>query len=108
MPHGEQQLEQVEPVVLPAEPAAVPVQPETVSPVVAPLGARDLGPTHPAGMRDVMALSSPGERRKFILQLQRTAGNAAVCRWLEVVRDRYTALHGGPGEPPDENDPRER
>ena len=105
MSRGEPQLEPVEPVVLPAEPASVPVQPEVASPIAAPLGARA---PESAGMRDVMALSSPGERRKFILQLQRTAGNAAVCRWLEVVRDRYTALHGGPGEPPDENDPRER
>jgi hypothetical protein len=105
MSRGEPQLEPVEPVVLPAEAASVPVQPETVSAIAAPLGARA---PEAAGMRDVMALSSPGERRKFILQLQRTAGNAAVCRWLDVVRDRYAALHGGPGEPPDENDPRAR
>jgi hypothetical protein len=105
MSRGEPQLEPVEPVVLPAEPAAVPVQAETAAPVVAPLGARA---PEAAGMRDVMALSSPGERRKFILQLQRTAGNAAVCRWLDVVRDRYAALHGGAGDPDDVNDPRAR
>src|ERR1700750_861323 len=105
MSRGEPQLEPVEPVVLPVEAASVPLQPETVSPIAAPLGARA---PETAGMRDVMALSSPGERRKFILQLQRTAGNAAVCRWLDVVRGRYAALHGGPGEPPDENDPRAR
>src|SRR4051794_19399138 len=104
MPQGEPQLEPVEPVMLPAEPTAVPLQPETVSPIVAPLGARA---PEAAGMRDVMALSSPGERSKFILQLQRTAGNAAVCRWLEVVRDRYAALHGS-GPPPDEDEPRAR
>ena len=46
-------------------------------------------------MRDVIALSSPGERRRFVLQLQRTAGNAAVCRWLGIVRDRYAAGAGG-------------
>jgi len=58
----------------------------------------------------VMALSSPGERRRFVLQLQRTAGNAAVCRWLAIVRDRYAAAHGaGDGdEPPDADAPRER
>ncbi len=39
-----------------------------------------------------------------MLQLQRTAGNAAVCRWLGAVRDRYAAGHGtgdGPDEPPE-------
>src|SRR5215217_9228488 len=107
MPRGEPQLEPVEPVVLPLESAAVPVQPEVVSPIAAPLGARGPGGTQ-SGMRDVMALSSPGERRKFILQLQRTAGNAAVCRWLNVVRDRYAAVHGagGPEDPADVDEPR--
>ena len=49
--------------------------------------------------------------RRFVLQLQRTAGNAAVCRWLGAVRDRYAAVHGsgdGPDEPPDAEAPRER
>jgi hypothetical protein len=107
MPRGEPQLEPSEPVVLPAESTAVPMQPEVVSPIAAPLGARG---AEAAGMRDVMALSSPGERRKFILQLQRTAGNAAVCRWLNVVRDRYAALHGagGPEDPADVDEPRAR
>ena len=108
MPHGEPQLEPVEAVQvpLPADPAGVTLQPETASPIVAPLGAR--GPES-AGMRDVMALSSPGERHKFVLQLQRTAGNAAVCRWLSAVRERYAAMHGGPGGPPDDVDePRAR
>src|ERR687889_99941 len=82
MPQGEPQLEPVEPVVLPAEAAAVPLQPESVSPIAAPLGARA---PEAAGMRDVMALTSPGERRRFVLQLQRTAGNAAVCRWLDAL-----------------------
>ena len=107
MPRGEPQLEPAEAVVLPAESAAVPMQPEVVSPIAAPHGARG---AEAAGMRDVMALSSPGERRKFILQLQRTAGNAAVCRWLNVVRDRYAALHGagGPEDPADVDEPRAR
>jgi hypothetical protein len=46
-----------------------------------------------------------------VLQLQRTAGNAAVCRWLGIVRDRYAAGAGGggsPEEPPDADAPRER
>src|SRR3954454_20877519 len=103
MAHGEPQLEPAEPVVVPAEPAAVPVQPEVVAPMAAPLGARA---PEAAGIRDVLALSSSLERRRFVLQLQRTAGNAAVCRWLEVVRDRYAALHGAP--PPDEDEPRAR
>ena len=105
MPQGEPQLEPVEPVVLPAEQAAVPLQPEAVSPIAAPLGARG---TETAGLRDVMALSSPGERRKFVLQLQRTAGNAAVCRWLDAVRQRYAAVHGGSDDPPDVDEPRAR
>ena len=105
MAHGEPQLEPVEPVVLPAEPAAVPVQPEVAAPIAAPLGARA---PESAGIRDVLALSSPLERRKFVLQLQRTAGNAAVCRWLDIVRDRYAVLHGAPGGPPDEDEPRAR
>ena len=105
MARGEPQLEPAEPVVLPAEPASVPVQPETVTPIASPLGARS---PEAAGIRDVLALSSPLERRKFVLQLQRTAGNAAVCRWLEVVRERYAALHGAPDGPPDEDEPRAR
>ena len=60
-------------------------------------------------MRDVIALSSPGERRRFVLQLQRTAGNAAVCRWLGIVRDRYASGAGGGGaDDPPEDAPRER
>jgi hypothetical protein len=105
MTRGEPQLEPAEPVVLPAEPAAVPLQPEVVAPIAAPLGARA---PEVAGIHDVMALSSAGERRKFVLQLQRTAGNAAVCRWLDVVRERYAALHGGAGDPADVDEPRAR
>jgi hypothetical protein len=108
MPRGEPQLEAAEAVQvpLPAEPGAVPLQPETAAPIAAPLGARG---NDAAGMRDLMALSSPLERRRFVLQLQRTAGNAAVCRWLGVVRDRYTARHTAGDEPPDDVDePRAR
>jgi len=122
MAHGEPQLEQVDAVQvpLPAEQSAVPLQPETVSPVAIPAGARG---NEAAGMRDVMAMSSPGERRRFVLQLQRTAGNAAVCRWLGAVRERYTARHapgagdypidpieailGTADDPPDAGGPRE-
>ena len=67
-----------------------------------PYGAR--APEGLGGMRDVIAMSSPGERRRFVLQLQRTAGNAAVCRWLAAVRDRYAAGAGtgdGTDEPPE-------
>src|SRR6188472_547090 len=100
MPHGEPQLDQVEAVQvpLPAEPSAVPLQPETAALFAVPAGARG---NEAAGMRDVMAMSSPGERRRFVLQLQRTAGNAAVCRWLGIVRDRYAAGagDGAPDEP---------
>ena len=123
MPRGEPQLEQVETVQvpLPAEASAVPLQPETAAPVAIPAGARG---NESAGMRDVMAMSSPGERRRFVLQLQRTAGNAAVCRWLGAVRERYSARHapgagddpidpiqailGAPEDPPDVDGPRAR
>jgi len=96
MSTGEPQLEQAEPVrvALPAEPSTVPLEPATSAPIAVPYGARD--PEGMAGMRDVMALSSPLERRKFILQLQRTAGNAAVCRWLGAVRERYAAKQAPP------------
>jgi hypothetical protein len=107
MARGEPQLEPAEAVQvpLPAEPSAGPLQPETATPLAAPMGARA---PEAAGMRDVMAVSSPGERRKFVLQLQRTAGNAAVCRWLDAVRARYTAVHGAPDDPPDVDEPRAR
>ena len=96
------------PQVIP-EPATVALEAATAAPVAVPYGARS--PEGLGGMRDVMAMSSPGERRRFVLQLQRTAGNAAVCRWLGAVRDRYAATHGsgdGPDEPPDADAPRER
>ena len=100
MSTGEPQLEQVEParVALPAEPSTVPLEPATGAPIAVPFGAR--GPEGMGGMRDVMALSSPLERRKFILQLQRTAGNAAVCRWLGAVRERHAAKQAPPGGSP--------
>ena len=96
MSAGEPQLEQAEPVrvALPAEPSTVPLEPAGRAPIAVPHGARD--PEGMAGMRDVMALSSPLERRRFILQLQRTAGNAAVCRWLGAVRERYAAKQAPP------------
>ena len=92
---------ELEPV--PETPA--PLAPET-APVAVPYGARS--PEGLGGMRDVMAASSAGERRRFVLQLQRTAGNAAVCRWLAAVRERYAARHTSGDDPPDENEPRAR
>jgi hypothetical protein len=107
MPRGEPQLDQTEAVQVPlaAEPTATPLEPAVVAPGAVPFGARG---AEQAGMRDVMAMSSPGERRRFVLQLQRTAGNAAVCRWLSAVRERYVAVHGGPDGPPDVDEPRAR
>jgi hypothetical protein len=105
---GEPQLEQAEAVKVPlvADAVAAPLEPATAPAVAVPYGARA---AEPAGMRDVLALSTPGERRRFVLQLQRTAGNAAVCRWLAAVRDRYAAKAGGDGDlPPDEEAPRSR
>ena len=108
---GRPELEQVQEAPAPLVPDSAPVALEgaTAAPVAVPYGARS--PEGLGGMRDVMALSSPGERRRFVLQLQRTAGNAAVCRWLGIVRDRYAAGAGGggsPDEPPDQDAPRER
>ena len=100
MPRGEPQLEPTEPVKvpLPPETAAVPLEPAVEAPGAVPYGAR--GPEGAGGMRDVLALSSPAERRRFVLQLQKTAGNAAVCRWLGAVRERYAARHAtGDGDP---------
>ena len=88
---GRPELEQVAETPAPLAPEAAPVALEaaTAAPVAVHYDARS--PEGLGGMRDVMALSSPGERRRFVLQLQRTAGNAAVCRWLAAVRDRYAA-----------------
>ena len=103
---GEPQLEQeAVPVPLAAESVAVPLEPATAPAVAVPFGARG---NEAAGMRDVLALSTPAERRRFVLQLQRTAGNAAVCRWLAAVRDRYAAKAGADDPPPDEEAPRAR
>jgi hypothetical protein len=105
---GRPELEQVQEAPAPLVPESAPVALEaaTAAPVAVPYGARS--PEGLGGMRDVMALSSPGERRRFVLQLQRTAGNAAVCRWLGMVRDRYASGGGSPDEPPDADAPRER
>jgi hypothetical protein len=106
---GRPELEPVVETPAPLEPETAPValEPATAAPVAVPYGAR--GPEGLGGMRDVLALSSPGERRRFVLQLQRTAGNAAVCRWLNAVRERYAAGAGADGEDPPEADaPRER
>jgi hypothetical protein len=106
---GRPELEPVVETPAPLVPETAPVALEaaTAAPVAVPYGARS--PEGLGGMRDVMALSSPGERRRFVLQLQRTAGNAAVCRWLGIVRDRYAAgAGGGPDDPPEPDAPRER
>ena len=109
MSQGKPELEQVEaPAPLAPETAPVALEPATAAPVAVPYGAR--GPESQGGMRDVLALSSAGERRRFVLQLQRTAGNAAVCRWLGAVRERYAASGSGSGEddPPVPDAARER
>ena len=107
---GRPELEPVAetPARLAPETETVALEAATAAPVAVPYGARS--PEGLGGMRDVLALSSAGERRRFVLQLQRTAGNAAVCRWLGIMRDRFAAAHGaGDGdEPPDADAPRER
>jgi hypothetical protein len=91
MARGEQQqLEQQEAQAeVPAADEAVVIPPAVVPQTAVPTGAHM--PDTPGGLREVLALSSPKERRKFVLQMQRTAGNAAVCRWLGVARARYVA-----------------
>jgi hypothetical protein len=109
MSTGRPELEQVEaPQPLVRETAPVALEPATAAPVAVPYGARS--PEGLGGMRDVLALSSAGERRRFVLQLQRTAGNAAVCRWLQAVRQRYAAgaAGGDADDPPEADAPRER
>jgi hypothetical protein len=104
---GRPELEPVveTPAVVP-DAATVALEPAKAAPIAIPYGARS--PEGLGGMRDVIALSSPGERRRFVLQLQRTAGNAAVCRWLGIVRDRYASGAGGGADDPPEDAPRER
>ena len=104
---GRPELEPVveTPAVVP-DAATVAIEPAKSAPIAIPYGARS--PEGLGGMRDVIALSSPGERRRFVLQLQRTAGNAAVCRWLGIVRDRYASGAGGGADDPPEDAPRER
>ena len=107
MSTGRPELEQVEaPQALPPETAPVALEPATVPPVAVPYGAR--APEGLGGMRDVLALAAPGERRRFVLQLQRTAGNAAVCRWLSAVRERYASGGSNGEDPPEDDAPRER
>ena len=106
---GRPELEQVveTPAVVP-DSTTVALEPAKAAPVAIPYGARS--PEGLGGMRDVIALSSPGERRRFVLQLQRTAGTAAVCRWLLEARARFMERHGhGDDEPPpDETAPQPR
>jgi hypothetical protein len=120
--HGEPQLE-------PQPEAQVPLPQESVAlpaPAFGPEGgiATGLRAGEATGtLRAMLGATSVGNRRKFVLQLQRTAGNAAVCRWLGVGRDRSTtpATAGedwsdveallaatGDGEPPDASAPRAR
>src|SRR3954453_14019515 len=103
MARGETQLEPVEPVQVPLAPesTAAPLESPVEAPGAVPYGAR--GPEGLGGMRETMALAAAGERRRFVLQLQRSAGNAAVCRWLGIVRDRHAAraATGAPVDGPD-------
>ena len=118
MPRGEPQLEPVEaPAPLAAESETVPLGPAVAPESAVPFGARGPDGVN-SSMHDVLGESSSGERRKFVLQLQRTAGNAAVTRWLGTVRERHAARQAGggdagdtppelPGEPPQDG-PRRR
>ena len=118
MPHGQPQRDQADAVPAPAavEPEAVPLMPAVAPESAVPFGARS--PQEVSGTREALALPGAGERRRFVLQLQRTAGNAAVGRWLGAARERYAGPSGdgggpepppgGPDEPPDMDAPRPR
>jgi hypothetical protein len=95
MPRGEPQLEPVEaPAPLAAESEAVPLGPAVAPESAVPFGAR--GPDAAgANIREALGEPGGGDRRRFVLQLQRTAGNAAVSRWLGAVRERHAARGGG-------------
>jgi hypothetical protein len=94
------------------EPAApMPDEPVVVPPAVTPAVALPTGahaPEAPGGMHALLGASSETQRGRFVLQLQRTAGNAAVTRWLLEARARFTERHAGGEPPPDENEPRAR
>jgi hypothetical protein len=98
----------------PEQPAVVPDEAVVIPPAVVPAVAMPTG-THaseaPGGMHELIGMSSDTQRRRFVLQLQRTAGNAAVCRWLLETRARFLERHGDTGDdvpPPDENAPKSR
>jgi len=97
-----------------AEPAAVPDEAVVIPPAVVPVAATGTGlhaSEAPGGMHELIGMASDTQRRRFVLQLQRTAGNAAVCRWLGIVRDRYAAAHGAGDDgdqPPEADAPRVR
>ncbi len=101
--HGQQQLESAETpkVALDPEPAAAPMGPAREPDSGVRIGAR--GPQDAASFKSVLAVASPEQRQKFVLQLQRTAGNAAVCRWLAAVGQKYADRIAG-GEPPTDPD----
>ncbi|MEA2312697.1 MAG: hypothetical protein QOE28_2665 [Solirubrobacteraceae bacterium] len=124
--HGEPQLEpQAEVQVTPAaEPVAMPAGPAFTA--EAGIGTAAHVADGPGGLRAALAAASGGQRRKFVLQLQRTAGNAAVCRWLGIGRsaaapqasagdgedwsdvEAWLAEANGDEEPPDTGGPRAR
>ena len=111
MPAGERQ--KIEQDAQPDQPALMPEEPVVVPPAVVPAIAMPTG-THaseaPGGMHELLGMSSDTQRHRFVIQLQRTAGNAAVCRWLLEARARFMERHGhGDDEPPpDENEPKAR
>ena len=97
-----------------AEPAAMPEEAVVIPPAVVPAAATGTGlhaSEAPGGMHELIGMSSDTQRRRFVLQLQRTAGNAAVTRWLLEARARFLERHGDTGDeppPPDEAAPQTR
>jgi hypothetical protein len=108
MDRGQPQLDSAETakVALEPEPLATPLGPAVAPETAIPVGAR--GPQDANSFKGVLAAASPEQRQRYVLQLQRTAGNAAVCRWLAAVGLKYAERMAGDEPPPDEDAPRPR
>jgi hypothetical protein len=104
-----QEIDEQQPEPAAAMPDEAVVVPPAVTPAVAlPTGAH--ASELPGGMHELLGASSETQRGRFVLQLQRTAGNAAVTRWLLDARARFLERHAATGgePPPEENEPRPR
>ena len=108
MERGQTQLDSAETAKVPLEPepVATPLGPAVAPETAIPVGAR--GPQDATSFKGVLAVATPEQRQRYVLQLQRTAGNAAVCRWLAAVGPKYAERMAGGDPPPDEDEPSSR